>query len=129
MSVSTWAQRRAFAPAARKQRADTSVGRKPKDGRKVTASRRAEVMWDGKTLRHRLLWNAVESGVSGGALKRWRCRTRRIMAVTGHKTGSPLRPRPMTSLRTPFFCVVNVRVAKVEERSSSMEARARSSRV
>ena len=47
-SVSTSAKRRAFAPAARKLRADTSPGKKPRLGpRKVTAALRVVVIFEG----------------------------------------------------------------------------------
>ena len=52
MSVSTLETRSAIAPPARRERAETSDGRKPKSvPRKVTASRRVEVMREGGTLR------------------------------------------------------------------------------
>jgi hypothetical protein len=50
MSGSTWAQRRAFVPAARRDRAVTSDARKPSCGpRKVTAALRAAVISAGFT--------------------------------------------------------------------------------
>ena len=42
-----------------------------------------------------------------------RCVTRRTMASTGHREGLPDLPRPMTSPRTPFFWVVNVKETNV----------------
>eukprot|EP00980_Cylindrotheca_fusiformis_P024323 scaffold11739_cov107-Cylindrotheca_fusiformis.AAC.2 len=42
--------------------------------------------------------------------------TRRAAARTGQKSGLPLRPWPITSPRTPFFCEVNSRVTNVAER-------------
>ena len=41
-----------------------------------------------------------------------------MMAWTGHKYGSPEQARPITSPRTPFFCVVKVKEAKRARRSS-----------
>jgi hypothetical protein len=57
----------------------------------------------------------MASGVSAGALKRLKWRMRRTRQRTGHNSGLPLRPRPMTSPQTPFFCVVKVREAKVPD--------------
>eukprot|EP00980_Cylindrotheca_fusiformis_P020653 scaffold7703_cov127-Cylindrotheca_fusiformis.AAC.2 len=53
---------------------------------------------------------------SGGGVPIGSQRTRRAAARTGQKEGLPLRPWPITSPRTPFFCVVNSRVTKVAER-------------
>jgi hypothetical protein len=41
------------------------------------------------------------------------------MTRTGHPEVWPDRAWPITSSRTPFFCVVNVRVAKVERDKAS----------
>ena len=56
MSVSTLAQRRALAPAARRQRALTSVGRNPREAgeRYRTASRSVRVIIVGETLVQRV---------------------------------------------------------------------------
>jgi len=61
--------------------------------------------------------NRRAKGVPGGALLRRRYTTRLAAAFTGHTRWSPLHPRPITSPRTPFFCVVNVRVILVADRS------------
>jgi hypothetical protein len=36
-----------------------------------------------------------------------------VHATTGHSTGTPERPRPITSPWTPFFCVVKVSAMNV----------------
>ncbi len=59
------------------------------------------------------------NGVVGGA---WRClnaSTQITKANTGHKVRCPERSWPMRSLRMPFFCCLNVNVAKVAARKSS----------
>ena len=49
-------------------------------------------------------------------------------ARTGHSVKLPLLPRPITSPRTPFFCVVNSRVQNVALESSRSDAVSKSSR-
>ena len=60
--------------------------------------------------------------MSGEALCSRKWRTLEIRARTGHTRGDPDRARPMTSPRTPFFCVVNVRVQNVAERIEATDA-------
>ena len=124
MSPSTLAHSSALAPAARRQRAETSVGRKPSAGpRKWTARRRVLVIREGVILAH---WVGVidtrANGVVSGARARRRWSMRRSMARTGQSWLQPLRERPMTSPRTPFFWLVNVREAKVVDCMFAMDA-------
>ena len=109
-----------MAPEARRDRAETSEGTNPRDGpRRRTAWRRMADMSDGVVLCHRPFEKYRERGVAGGAACVRRCMTRVAMIFTGHRKGLPLRPRPMTSPRTPFFWLVNSRVAKVARRRSA----------
>ena len=129
-SVSTFAQSSAFAPAARRHRALTSVGRKPRDAgdKYLTASRSVLEMAEGVILTQRFpLWTRAR-GLFGAARDCRRCRTRRTRAFTGHRLGLPLRPRPMTSPRTPFFWSVKVRLTKVAALSWASVAWTRSKR-
>ena len=129
MLGSTSAQSKAVAPPARRDRAETSFGVKPYwRPRRVVARRRAVVMAEGETAASAAGRGQYEaSGVVGGAECRRRWTRRRAAAKTGQQSGSPLRPRPMTSPRTPFFCVVNSSVTKVAPKREESDADARSS--
>ena len=117
-----------MAPPARRERAETSWGRKPRSKPiYLIASRSTDVMEDGVTccivapLKTRL------KGVVGGALALRRWMIRRAIAITGHRNGSPVRPSRMTSLGMPFFCVVKVSETDVDVwRSSASEASCKS---
>ena len=106
-SGSTCASKRAVAPAARRHRAETSLGRKPRAGpRERTESRIVVVIKEDVTVE--VEPKTLAMGVPTGAECCRRYRTRRMRACTGQRTGSPLHAKPMTSPRTPFFCVVKV---------------------
>mmetsp|Transcript_30800 Transcript_30800/g.69101 ORF Transcript_30800/g.69101 Transcript_30800/m.69101 type:complete len:215 (+) Transcript_30800:111-755(+) len=127
-SVSTLANKSALAPAARNEHAETSSGRKPSDGpMERTVSRKVSVIMEGVTLRGEV--HTVARGVVGSALWARRWMTRLITARTGHRKASPLRPRPMTSPRTPFFWSVKVSETKVAHRIWASVAVVRSMRV
>ena len=104
MSVSTSESRRAMAPPARRERADTSDGRKPRSvPRNFTVCRRCLVMSDGVTERVPDGVKTRARGVDGGAPRARRWTTRRIIARVGQQKWWPLRPSLMTSPLTPFF--------------------------
>ena len=56
------------------------------------------------------LSNTAVRGVSLGALLWWRCATWRCNLATGHACRWPVRPWPINSSLTPFFCVVKNRL-------------------
>ena len=115
-SVSTWAQRRAMAPAARRERAVTCLGKNPSCGPIIeVVSLNAWVMSVGVTAVSLVPFQACANGVTEGAPCWRRCNIRRTVARTGQRHGDPEAPKPMTSPRTPFFCVVNSRVTNVAD--------------
>ena len=62
-----------------------------------------------------------DKGVRGDALA-WRSkRTIQTRVRTGQRTGSLLRPRPITSPQMPFFCKSKVKEANVEQQSCASE--------
>lgn len=110
MLVSILEQRRAMAPPARRERALTSLGTRPRlEPQAATDQRRASVISAGVT-GWNLSWKKyVARGVVGVALACRRWIRRRAVARTGHAREAPLKPCWITSPLTPFFCVVNVR--------------------
>jgi hypothetical protein len=116
ISGSTLALRRAFAPAARRQRAETSLDKNPREGpKKVTACLMAVEILVGVTGSHRPSQRTEASKVSGDAPVSLSCVIIRTIAFTGHRRTSPLHPKPTTSPCTPFFCNVNVSEQKVAQ--------------
>ena len=101
---STLALRSALAQAARRQWADTSDSRNPREGPiRVTACLMAVEILSGVTGFHELCTKTKDYGVRGEALS-WRKEiTMQTEIRTGQRTGSPLSPRPMASPPTPFF--------------------------
>ena len=61
-------------------------------------------------------------GRSNGVLNRHKCSSRRTLAKTGHRSGSPDHASPMILPRTPFIWVVNSSVTKVADHMSWTEA-------
>ena len=130
MLGSTLALRSAFAPAALRHRAETSLAWKPRDGpRKVTACLMVVDIIVGVIFFHLLLSATDESGVFGPALARRRLVTMRTRDFTGQSSWSPLQARPITSPVTPFFCSSKVREAKVAQLSWASVAVSRSRRI
>lgn len=114
-----------MAPEARRERAEISLGRKPKCGpSKVQASVNEEVMSLALMgLKHLRLVSQTDAS---GVLVRELCWRRWIIRLAKHTVGEnsglPLCPKPITSPLTPFFCVVNVSEANVADRSAASEA-------
>ena len=124
---STLALRNAFVPAARKQRAETSEARNSRDGpTRVTACLMTVEIILGVTGFHNPLRKTDESGVRGEALARRSNIMIQTRVRTGQSIGSPLKPRPITSPLTPFFCMAKVKEAKVAQRSCVSEEVTRS---
>ena len=105
MAVSMFAIGSALAPAARKQRVETSEGRNPKDEAPIhfTVSRKVWYIRAGVTPTDAPSWKQRDNRVLiGGPLSR-----RYIILLTrqiiGHKVRSPDLPRPITLPRTLFF--------------------------
>ena len=121
MSLSTPEQRSAMAPAARRDRAETSLYVNPRwvPARSLTMALRWAVIIVGVTFVQRPLGNLKRArGVFAGASCCRRCVTRRRKASFGHNSGSPVAPWPIFSPRTPFFCVLNISITNVAAASS-----------
>jgi hypothetical protein len=120
-------QRRAIAPPALVERADTSSGRKPMDGPIIAADTLIVAVTKAAVTEHHLLWavlvgqKTAHKGVEGDAWWRRRCTMRRMTTSTGQPSECWERACPITSSRVPFFCVVNVRVTKVASNSMTVE--------
>jgi len=84
---STLAFKSALAPAARRQRAETSFSKKPMVGPKnLTAFLMVKVIIVGVIGFQRLLWNTDERSVVGVALVRRRANTIRTVVLTGQSS-------------------------------------------
>ena len=107
-SVSTWAKRRAFAPAAHRLLADTP------SGKSRSQSQEGDCCLKGSS---DLCWgNTAE--VSVRIIMRQRCSKRRHIISLQIDDAPSKGSAPTTSPRTEFFCVVNLRVPKVAVRNS-----------
>ena len=113
MSLSTPEQRSSLAPDDRRDRAETSLYVNPRwvPPRSLTVALRWAVIIVGVTFVQLPLGILKQVRVVlAGAPCCWRCVTRLHKASFGHKNGSPVAPWPISSPRTPFFCVVNMSI-------------------
>jgi hypothetical protein len=96
-----------MAPPARRAWAEMLPGLRPRVSPiAVVEACRAAVMAVLGTRRQRCRSKTEQRGVSAGAPRDRRYRTRRRMTRSGHAVPWPEAPCPMASPRTPFFWVV-----------------------
>jgi hypothetical protein len=96
-----------MAPPAFRALAEVSPGWRPRKAPMTVAeARSAAVMAVLGTIRQRWRSRTEQRGVSAGAPRDCRYRTRQRMTQTGHAVGWPEIPWPMASPQTLFFVVV-----------------------